>query len=152
MTQPSDYLSNDHRRCDTLWSRVEAAADDGVQERVESALKVFRDAMERHFAMEERVLFPAFEGATQLTASGPTPVMRAEHAQIRALMAQLEEVAVAGDLDRLFELGDTLLMLTQQHNSKEEGMLYKMMDRALMSEWPDLRERVTELMTTASDS
>lgn len=142
MTCPSTYFSDDHRHCDLLWSRVEAAADDGDRNRAAMALEAFSDAMERHFAMEEEVLFPAFERVTGMSQGGPTAVMRMEHAQMRALLGQLEEAAAGGDLDRLVDLGDTLLMLIQQHNSKEEGMLYPMADRTLSHEWPALREQV----------
>jgi hemerythrin-like domain-containing protein len=39
-------------------------------------------------------------------------------------------------------LGDTLLMLIQQHNQKEEHMLYTMAERALAADWAKLRERL----------
>ena len=88
------------------------------------------------------MLFPAFEAATGMTDSGPTFVMRMEHEQMRGLLEQMGTALERGDHDALLDQGDTLLMLIQQHNQKEEGMLYPMSERALASEWPALHERV----------
>jgi hemerythrin-like domain-containing protein len=92
--------------------------------------------------MEEEVLFPAFEAATGMTDSGPTFVMRMEHDQMRGLLDQMGAALERGDQNALLDQGDTLLMLIQQHNQKEEGMLYPMSERALASEWPALHERL----------
>jgi len=145
MTRPSTYFTEDHQRCDLLWSRVEAAADDGDEARAAQAFAVFAEAMERHFRMEEEVLFPAFEAATGMSGGGPTAVMRMEHSQMRHVLTELDEVSERGDLDRLLNLGDTLLMLVQQHNAKEEGMLYPMADRALSTRWTELEAAVTRI-------
>jgi len=42
------------------------------------------------------------------------------------------------------DLGDTLLMLIQQQNQKEEQMLYPMAERALDTDWTEILERLTE--------
>jgi hemerythrin-like domain-containing protein len=47
---------------------------------------------------------------------------------------------VADGGDELVDLGDTLLMLIQQHNQKEENMLYPMAEQALASTWTEIRE------------
>ena len=134
-------FSEDHHRCDELWTQVERAADAGNRDEAQRAWQAFRDAMERHFRMEEEIVFPAFESATGMLA-GPTAVMRSEHAQMRQLMERMDAAAGAGDLSALADHGDTLLMIIQQHNVKEEGMLYPMADRALGPQMADLGERL----------
>ena len=135
---PKTFFEGDHRRCDALWSQVEGAVDAGAHEG--DAWRVFADAMERHFQMEEEVLFPRLEERTGMPpGAGPTAVMRAEHAQMRGLLAQMDAVAQRGDWEELLDHGDTLLMLTQQHNVKEEGILYPMADQALGAVWEGLR-------------
>jgi hemerythrin-like domain-containing protein len=94
--------------------------------------------------MEEEVLFPAFEQATGMTDGGPTFVMRSEHDQMRGLLEQMETAADGGDRDELIDLGDTLLMLIQQHNQKEEQMLYPLAEQALGADWAKIRERLIE--------
>ncbi len=135
---PKAFFEGDHRRCDALWSQVEGAVDAGADEG--AAWRAFADAMERHFQMEEEVLFPRLEERTGMPpGAGPTAVMRAEHAQMRGLLAQMEEAARGGQWEDLADQGDTLLMLTQQHNVKEEGILYPMADQALGADWEGLR-------------
>jgi hemerythrin-like domain-containing protein len=143
MTAPglADFFTHDHRSCDELWTRVEAASEEGA-ESIAAAWRRFDRSLRGHLAMEEEVLFPAFEAATGMTDSGPTFVMRMEHDQMRGLLDQMGAALERGDQNALLDQGDTLLMLIQQHNQKEEGMLYPMSERALASEWPALHERL----------
>ena len=62
---------------------------------------------------------------------GPTAVMRMEHEQMRSLLSQLTEAVSRQDGPRFLGLSETLMVLMQQHNMKEEQMLYPMCDRAL---------------------
>jgi len=36
-------------------------------------------------------------------------------------------------------------MLVQQHNQKEEGMLYPMAQQALSSNWPELKDQIAKI-------
>ena len=67
--------------------------------------------------------------------SGPTAVMRMEHQQMRGLLDQIGEAMDANDAQQALDIGDTLLMLIQQHNVKEENMLYPMAQNMLAGEW-----------------
>jgi hemerythrin-like domain-containing protein len=134
------FFSDDHRRCDELWAAVEEAADAGEEAKAVAAFAAFDAAMRRHLDMEEQVLFPAFEEATGMTM-GPTRVMRAEHQQMRGVLDQMGQQA-GHDLGAVVDLGDTLLMLIQQHNLKEEGMLYPMADAHLRGGWPAIAAKL----------
>ena len=112
----------------------------------QAAFAAFDAATRRHFDMEEHVLFPALEEATGMTM-GPTRVMRMEHEQMRGLLSRMATAASSADLDALVEHGDTLLMLTQQHNMKEEGMLYPMAAGQLQAQWPDIAQKVARYLT-----
>ena len=140
----ASFFQHDHRDVDADWARVEEAVESGDLERVKTAWKAFDGHHRRHMSMEDDVMFPALEAATGMT-EGPTAVMRAEHDQMRGLMDQMEAVLAGGDPQELLDLGDTLLMLIQQHNQKEEGILYPMASRVLEGEWDSLRTRLEEL-------
>lgn len=133
------YFVADHHSCDSLWAAVEAAGDQGDGALTNSAWQAFSAAMERHFNMEETVLFPAFERATGMVGMGPTMVMRAEHEQMRGVLRTMAACANTGDHEGLLDHGDTLLMLIQQHNVKEEGILYPMAEQHLSASWAELR-------------
>ena len=64
--------------------------------------------------------------------------------EMRGLIEQMGVAADAGDYDELVDMGDTLLMLIQQHNQKEEQMLYPMAERALSDEWAKILDRLSE--------
>ena len=84
----------------------------------------------RHLAAEEVTLFPAFEQRTGMVM-GPTRVMRAEHDQMRQLIDAAEEALTARDAEEYSGTAETLLIMTQQHNMKEENILYPMCDQHL---------------------
>ena len=62
---------------------------------------------------------------------GPTQIMRHEHQQIRSLMKQLGEAITADNKKKFFGLTETIMILLQQHNMKEEQMLYTMAQQHL---------------------
>ncbi|MGH7673776.1 MAG: hemerythrin domain-containing protein, partial [Gemmatimonadales bacterium] len=83
----TQLLGLDHRRLDGILADAKRrlAAGDVARARVRFA--EFRSGLERHIAMEEEIVFPAFEALSGAAGGGPTRVMRAEHAEIRRLMA-----------------------------------------------------------------
>ncbi len=122
------FFTEDHRAIDLVWAEVEAADDlAGAAE----ASRRFDAELRRHLRWEEEVLFPAFEDATGHHGFGPTEIMRGEHVQMRAVLDEMERCIAEGNRTALEEQGDTLMMLIQQHNAKEEGMLYPMASQTL---------------------
>jgi hemerythrin-like domain-containing protein len=136
------FFSQDHRDCDSSWAALEDAAGGGKTAESLALWKDFLSRMERHFQMEEEVLFPAFEDATGMHGGGPTEVMRLEHKQMRGLLAQIAQRVDAGDLGGVLDHGDTLMMLIAQHNAKEENMLYPMAENHLQPMWMVLAARL----------
>ncbi|MBZ0072555.1 MAG: hemerythrin domain-containing protein [Thiohalobacteraceae bacterium] len=140
----SDFLSTDHRHCDDLFAAAEAACGQQDWPRCSQAFADFRQAMEQHLSMEEEVLFPSFEEAAG-SAAGPTQVMRLEHEQMRELFEQMAEAVAGQDAAQYLGLSETLLVLMQQHNMKEEQILYHMCDRMLGARTEQVLERMRQL-------
>ncbi len=140
MATIKEYLTTDHRKCDELFAAMEDAATQSL-ENAKEAYKAFVADTERHFQMEERVMFLEFENKTGMT-EGPTAMMRHEHAQMRSLMQQMGEALEAGNKDKFFGLAETLMILMQQHNMKEEQMLYSMAQQHLSAE----SDRIVDMM------
>ena len=63
--------------------------------------------------------------------TGPTEMMRMEHDQMRVLFAEMRDALEKKKNDDYLGIADTLLILMQQHNIKEEQILYNMMDQRL---------------------
>jgi iron-sulfur cluster repair protein YtfE (RIC family) len=133
MSFPTQILPEHHRHCDDLFVAAEESAQRGDWGAAAPAFERFQAQMQAHFAAEEDLLFPAFEAATGMSA-GPTQMMRHEHEQMRSLLSQLAAACAARDADAYCGVAETLLMLMQQHNMKEENILYPMCDQALGAE------------------
>ncbi|MBL8956521.1 MAG: hemerythrin domain-containing protein [Myxococcaceae bacterium] len=136
----SEVLTEHHKACDEAWALAEERAGEGRWDEAGVQLKAFTAAMARHLSTEETVLFPAFEAATGIRG-GPTLVMRFEHDQLRQLFGELAAALAAKDGAGFAGAGETMLVLMQQHNTKEEHMLYPACERALGSD-AALLERV----------
>jgi hemerythrin-like domain-containing protein len=145
MTSLTQPLHDHHKHCDDLFAAAEEAAQVKKWSECGSFFNRFRGEIEAHFATEEQVLFPAFEAATGM-AGGPAQMMRFEHAQMRDLMARMEQAVARQDGAEFGGSADTLLVLMQQHNMKEENILYPMCERMLAGQGlplsAGLRERV----------
>lgn len=137
-------LTADHRRCDRLLALVETDAGRGDWDRIGAEALDFERAMEGHFRFEEETLFPSLEARVPM-AAGPTGVMRLEHRQLRALMTDLLAAVQARDGDECLGILETLHLATQQHNAKEEGILYPLADQTLATQAPELLGRLARM-------
>ena len=148
MTTFAKFLGDDHDRCDELFLAAERAVAARDWSNATQHFAAFRAATERHLAMEEQVLFAEFEagGGTQ----GPTHVMRMEHDQMRSLFVALTEAVAAHDAQRFLGLAETLLVLMQQHNMKEEHILYPLCDRTMVRERDELIARMQQVSAGAA--
>ena len=142
------YMGADHARCDALLEQLEARASAGKWVQAETDFRRFEQLIERHFGMEENILFPAFEQAT-LNSTGPTSVMRMEHGHIRGIISRMASAVQQRDTDDLFGHADTLRIMVQQHNLKEESILYLMADRVLADRRQELIDAMDVLVAMA---
>ena len=62
--------------------------------------------------------------------------------QMRNLLERMSEAVSNGDPEEILEVGETMMILMQQHNVKEEGILYPMADQHLASYREELIERM----------
>ena len=145
MSAIRNLMTEDHRHCDDLFAEAELAVGNKNIQAAKAGFEKFQQAMLAHFDAEEKTLFPTFEAKTGMTM-GPTQVMRMEHAQIRALMDDASKALAQEQADDYLGYADTLVIMMQQHNMKEENMLYPMCDQHLPGETPELLARLeTEL-------
>lgn len=143
MTALTDPMHRHHKHCDTLFADAEAAVAKGDWPPAVQYFNAFHQDLETHFRTEEELLFPAFEATTGMTG-GPTQMMRFEHAQMRDLVARMADSVQARDAAGFAGAAETLLILMQQHNMKEENILYPMCDRSLASQSGTLGVQLSE--------
>ncbi len=142
----SNYMKKEHRECDALFAKAEEAVAQSEWDVAGESFLAFSNETLTHFKKEEETLFPALEAQTSM-AQGPTQVMRYEHDQVRGLIGKMAEALEQEDKDAYLSLAESMMILLQQHNMKEEQMLYAMCDRALPRE---LKESTLEAMKNMS--
>ena len=140
----TEQLALDHDRCDRLFANIEAAIADHDVGRTQTAFADFQQAMLRHLATEEAILFPAFE-MIDAADLGLTHRMRLEHEQIRDLLEQLQAGLLAEKQQACAGLLPVLAELVQQHNLAEEELLYPIMDRTLGEKGAELLRQIESL-------
>ena len=136
-----EFMIQDHRDCDSVFSDAEKLVESGDWSGAKEAFLVFKKDMLTHFGMEEEIIFPEFN---QKSGGGcnPTGVMLMEHDQMKRLLGILESKIDAQDKDSFFGSSDTLMMVLQQHNLKEEQIMYNLALDALSGEQGEILQRV----------
>jgi len=120
-----EFMTAGHRHCDESFIAAESLVAAEKWTEAANHWRAFSQDFERHLQQEETILFPAFERTTGMTM-GPTQVMRGEHGQMRQLVTGLTQALESQSKDQYLGLSETLMILMQQHNMKEEQMLYPM--------------------------
>lgn len=128
-----DFMRNDHRMCDHLYAEAENMLLIKESEKALTLFENFSITTLHHFDMEEKELFITFEKRTGMMG-GPTQMMRYEHQQLRSLIESMRLALRENRTDDFFGIGESFMIMLQQHNMKEEQMLYPMIDRALGSD------------------
>ena len=135
-------MKTEHRECDETFAAAEKSVIDGDFETAEKQFLLFSNETLKHFKKEEELLFPTFEEISG-SSEGPTKIMRYEHEQVRGLMGKMAEAIENKDTDAYLSIAESMMILLQQHNMKEEQMLYAMCDRMIPKE---LKESTLETM------
>lgn len=133
MNSLSNVLVQDHQACDEIFAETEQAVERADFDLARATYGRFHEAMERHMSVEEKILFPKFEDKVGERA-GPTEVMRREHEMMRDLLTKMAAALEQQQASQYLGLSETLLVLLQQHNVKEESILYPMIEQVLTPE------------------
>lgn len=126
----NQFMTTDHRECDEQFAQLENIVDQGNFEGAKMMYEEFVSHMLHHFDMEEKVMFPQYQNC-EGGHCDPTPVMINEHNQMRQIFSQMKEAVEENDKNKFLGLSETLLFTMQQHNMKEEQMMYNFADQAM---------------------
>lgn len=144
MTTICDYLMLDHKRCDDFFLRADESIRLKSWSEAENTFRLFGNAMKQHIGMEEKILFPAFEQSIR-NSEGAIALLRREHLQMHCMIERMAEaVSRMSSIDFLLH-SETFMLLQQQHNQKEEELLYPLLDKILFLS--DKREEIIQAMS-----
>ena len=74
---------------------------------------------------------------------GPTQMMRIDHQQIRGLFQAISDAVTNQDKVNYLGLSETLMVTMQQHNMKEEQILYPMIDSTISTQDELINEMIS---------
>lgn len=137
----SQFMSKHHRECDDVYVKAEGLVSEQKWEEASDAFTQAYDDFMLHFNREESTLFPAFEDKTGMT-NGPTQMMRSEHMRMKATLKDLKMALQEKDKDKFLGHSEAFMIFVQQHNMKEEQMLYAMMDNVFDTESEELLKEI----------
>jgi hemerythrin superfamily protein len=124
-----NLLALDHKRLDDVFNALIAAFEGDAREAVRHLWKTFEAALEAHFELEEKLIFPEF---AKIAPAEVTALAR-EHAELRSKLSMLglgvdlhltRDQAVIGFVRRLrahAKREDALLYLWAQSNLAEDS-------------------------------
>ncbi len=127
-----EYLVKEHKLCDEELALLEKNIHSNHILEAKEAFGKFYKNTDKHFRIEEELLFLEFENITQNTM-GPTNVMRMEHQNIRLQLEEIKSILEKDTLDKrdleaIKNIIENLFINLQQHNLKEEQILYNMFE------------------------
>lgn len=128
--QLSAIMTHDHRECDVKFEHIEEAVSNKDFAKAEQLFTQWKKVNLRHFDIEETILFPETVNAMGMKIP-PIMVMEMEHQQIKNCINQMETALSSKNGDDFLGFADTCMIMIQQHNMKEEQILYPMIDNAL---------------------
>lgn len=133
MLTVSKFLKRDHIHCDQLFDCVEECVDNEDWLGASAAMQRFSAAMEQHIGMEEQILYPALE-RTLVQGMQPVAMLRVEHRQLSMLLIRLDEAVKCQARNDFLLHAETFALLRQQHDMKEDELLYPFLDQLLVRE------------------
>lgn len=139
-----EFMRDDHRACDHHYAEAESALTANETDKAKAAFERFATSTLHHFDMEEKQLFLTFEKRTGMMG-GPTQMMRYEHQQLRSQLESMRQALEENRIEDFFGIGESMMIMLQQHNMKEEQMLYPMIDRALGTDAETMIQTLKEM-------
>ncbi len=147
MNSNDNWLVHEHSLYEDLLSQCQEAVD---REDWESVNRVFSELvtrLKRHMALEEEVLFPAYE-STPHAPQGPTTALREEHSGIVRVIRDMARIIKTRDSAQVLEGLAHLELQMIKHHEKEEDIFLPMASHILNASRDDLLRKLADYDVT----
>ena len=149
MSGTDNWLEHEHSLYENLLSQCQDAVESEDWGTVDLLFKEMVTSLKRHMALEEEVLYPAYE-STSHAPQGPTQALRAEHDQIVRLIRDMARVIKSRGSEHVLEC---LLHLEKQmikHHEKEEDIFLPMASHILDAKREEISRKLTDFDASKS--
>lgn len=143
MSSKDNWLVHEHSLYEGLLSQCQAAAEIEDWGTVDRALNDLVTHLKRHMALEEEVLYPAYESAPH-APQGPTTALRAEHSEIVRLVRDMGRIIKTRDSGHVLECLVHLENQMIKHHEKEEDIFLPMASHILNASHDELLRKLAE--------
>jgi hemerythrin HHE cation binding domain-containing protein len=114
------FFEWDDKRLADLLDKVARSLEAGELARAERAFVHYARGMKRHLRLADETLLQFYAFERTGTAKGPAVSLPAEHARIVALLDEMQEALLAGDLPAAKAVLGDLACLLPEHKAVEE--------------------------------
>ncbi len=141
MNSTGNWLIHEHSLYENLLSRCTEAIEIEDWGSVDSLFRTLVTHLKRHMALEEEVLYPAYEAATH-APQGPTSALREEHNHIVRLVTDMARIIKTRDSDYVIECLGHLENQMIKHHEKEEDIFLPMASHILESRQEEISRQL----------
>jgi len=142
-------LQQDHERLDRMLEDSAQAVKDERWTDAATALENFRQGIvDGHMAVEESLLFPAFEAWEGGDEHALTALLRKGHRDLQVFFSEMAEAITAKDAEEFDDLLSTVQTILRQHDTKEEQEVYPHLAAAVS----DHGEATAQLLLAGQES
>jgi hemerythrin-like domain-containing protein len=143
MNSTDNWLVHEHSLYEDLLTECHYAVENEDWEGVNLIFSQLVMHLKRHIALEEEVLYPAYESAPH-APQGPTTALREEHSTIIRLLQDMAPVIRTRDSEHLLECLAHLENQMIKHHEKEEDIFLPMASLILYSRRDELSSRLKQ--------
>ncbi|HYQ72147.1 MAG TPA: hemerythrin domain-containing protein [Gammaproteobacteria bacterium] len=141
MGNTDNWLVHEHSLYEELLSSCQEAADMDDWETADLAFRDLVTHLKRHMALEEEVLYPAYESDPR-APQGPTTALREEHANIVRLIQDMARIIKSRNSEHVLEGLAQLEFHMIKHHEKEEDIFLPMASHILNANRDELLRKL----------
>jgi len=149
MSSSDNWLIHEHSLYEDLLSQCQDTVEIEDWASVDLLFKKLVTHLKRHMALEEEVLYHAYEAAAE-APQGPTKALREEHDQIVRLVQDMVRVIKTRNSDYVLECLVHLEKQMIKHHEKEEDIFLPMASHILNARREEISQQLANFDMTKS--
>jgi len=116
-------ISSQHRQLDLFYGMLEEALERGSLQGARVAFVRFRDALDAHITLEDKVFFPALHGLLPPELGAQLTGLVREHEAMRRVLDELQDLLAEGAVESCVRELDAFAEQIADHERREERLL-----------------------------
>jgi iron-sulfur cluster repair protein YtfE (RIC family) len=149
MSGTDNWLEHEHSQYEDLLCQCQDAVESEQWGTVDRLFEQLVSSLKRHMALEEEVLYPAYE-TTAHAPQGPTRALREEHDQLVRLVSDMARVIKSRGSEHVLECLVHLERQMIKHHEKEEDIFLPMASHILDAKRAEISRKIADFDASKS--